>query len=84
MKKLTKPKNKPPMYAMKQEKPGIIIKNATFITSAAKAEQFIQPDKPMIAVCGKSNVGKSSFINMRVCGLLKVAPLQGFEPWSPQ
>ena len=21
---------------------------------------------------------------MRVCGLLKVAPLQGFEPWSPQ
>ena len=42
----------------------IIIKNATFITSAARAEQFIRPDKPMIAVCGKSNVGKSSFINM--------------------
>ena len=40
------------------------IKNATFITSAAKKEQFITPDKPMIAVCGKSNVGKSSFINM--------------------
>jgi len=37
---------------------------AKFITSAAKAEQFISPDKPMIAVCGKSNVGKSSFINM--------------------
>ncbi|MBQ8684649.1 MAG: YihA family ribosome biogenesis GTP-binding protein [Clostridia bacterium] len=42
----------------------MIIKNATFITSAARAEQFITPDKPMIAVCGKSNVGKSSFINM--------------------
>jgi len=40
------------------------IKNATFITSAATAKQFISPDKPMIAVCGKSNVGKSSFINM--------------------
>ncbi len=42
----------------------VVIKNATFITSAATAKQFISPDKPMIAVCGKSNVGKSSFINM--------------------
>ena len=42
----------------------LVIKNAEFITSAAKKEQFIKPDKPMIAVCGKSNVGKSSFINM--------------------
>lgn len=50
-------------YAQKNE-PKLVIKNATFITSAAKQEQFIQPDKPMIAVCGKSNVGKSSFINM--------------------
>ena len=52
------------MYEMKEQKPALIIKNATFITSAAKAEQFIKPNKPMIAVCGKSNVGKSSFINM--------------------
>ena len=42
----------------------LTIKNATFITSAAKPDQFIVPTKPMIAVCGKSNVGKSSFINM--------------------
>ncbi len=42
----------------------LIIKNAEFITSAARWEQFITPNKPMIAVCGKSNVGKSSFINM--------------------
>lgn len=42
----------------------IQIKNATFITSAATKAQFITPNKPMIAVCGKSNVGKSSFINM--------------------
>ena len=48
----------------KNQAPALVIKNATFITSAAKPEQFIKPDKPMIAVCGKSNVGKSSFINM--------------------
>jgi GTP-binding protein len=52
------------VYETKQEKAKLIIKQAKFITSAAKAEQFIRPDKPMIAVCGKSNVGKSSFINM--------------------
>jgi len=48
----------------KTQPPAVVIKNATFITSAAKADQFIVPDKPMVAVCGKSNVGKSSFINM--------------------
>ena len=42
----------------------LVIKEASFITSAARAEQFIKPEKPMIAVCGKSNVGKSSLINM--------------------
>ena len=53
------------MYAPKTiQPPALAIKNATFITSASRAEQFIKPDKPMIAVCGKSNVGKSSFINM--------------------
>ena len=57
------------MYEKKNENserkaPALLIKNATFITSAAKKEQFITPNKPMIAVCGKSNVGKSSFINM--------------------
>ncbi len=53
------------MYAMKEEKKApLTVKNATFITSAATKEQFITPTKPMIAVCGKSNVGKSSFINM--------------------
>ena len=53
------------MYEKKeQHAPALVIKNATFITSAARADQFITPNKPMIAVCGKSNVGKSSFINM--------------------
>ena len=52
------------MYEMNETNRPLVIKNATFITSAARAEQFIKPNKPMIAVCGKSNVGKSSFINM--------------------
>ena len=41
----------------------MIIKNATFVTSAASLKQFLKPSKPMIAICGKSNVGKSSLIN---------------------
>ncbi len=48
------------------------IKKAEFITSAANKGGFIVPDKPMIAVCGKSNVGKSSFINA-IAGRRKLA-----------
>lgn len=54
-------------YVVRERKMEILtakLPNATFITSAAKKEQFITSDKPIIAVCGKSNVGKSSFINM--------------------
>lgn len=40
------------------------VKNAKFLTSAARAEQFLRPQKPMIAVCGKSNAGKSTLINL--------------------
>lgn len=40
------------------------IKTAEFITSVADGKDFIKTDKPIIAVAGKSNVGKSSFINM--------------------
>ena len=36
---------------------------AKFITSAATEAQFLTPDRPMIAVCGKSNAGKSTLIN---------------------
>ena len=42
----------------------IQIKSASFLTSAAKEEQFLRPQKPMIAVCGKSNAGKSTLINL--------------------
>ena len=40
------------------------IKEATFITSVANKDKFLKVDKPLIAICGKSNVGKSSLINM--------------------
>lgn len=40
------------------------VKNASFLTSAARPEQFLRPQKPMIAVCGKSNAGKSTLINL--------------------
>lgn len=35
-----------------------------FVTSAANEKGFLHTDKPVIAVSGKSNVGKSSFINL--------------------
>ena len=37
---------------------------AEFITSVASKDKFLKSDKPIIAVAGKSNVGKSSLINM--------------------
>ena len=40
------------------------IGDAKFVTSAADKRGFLKTEKPVIAVCGKSNVGKSSFINM--------------------
>ncbi len=40
------------------------IKDAVFITSVASVDKFYKTTKPIIAVAGKSNVGKSSLINM--------------------
>ena len=50
----------------------MVIKEARFVTSASDRKGFVVPDKPLIAVCGKSNVGKSSFINM-LAGRAKLA-----------
>ena len=51
--------------------------NAKFITSAAAKSQFITGQgKPVIAVSGKSNVGKSSFINA-LAGQKKLAKVSG-------
>lgn len=38
--------------------------DATFITSAFKEDQYPAPDMPEIAFAGRSNVGKSSLINV--------------------
>lgn len=40
------------------------IKSAEFITSAVKPAQYPPPDRPEIAFAGRSNVGKSSLMNM--------------------
>ncbi len=54
-----------------------VFTNAKFITSAAGKSQFlIAESKPVIAVSGKSNVGKSSFINA-LAGQKKLAKVSG-------
>ena len=40
------------------------IKKAEFILSVADKNKFFKTDKPLVAIAGKSNVGKSSLINM--------------------
>lgn len=40
------------------------IKKAEFITSVASVDKFYKTNKPIIAISGKSNVGKSTLINM--------------------
>jgi GTP-binding protein len=40
--------------------------DVTFVTSAFRQSQYPQPDRPEIAFAGKSNVGKSSLINVLV------------------
>ena len=42
----------------------MIIKSAEFINSCASEKDYAAISLPVIAVAGKSNVGKSSFINM--------------------
>jgi len=40
------------------------IHNASYVTSSARADQCPKADKPEYAFIGRSNVGKSSLINM--------------------
>ncbi|MBW1817761.1 MAG: 50S ribosome-binding GTPase, partial [Deltaproteobacteria bacterium] len=40
--------------------------NVTFVISAFKENQYPQDDLPEIAFAGRSNVGKSSLINVLV------------------
>lgn len=41
----------------------MIIQSVSFVTSAASKQQLIRDGLPQIVLCGRSNVGKSSFIN---------------------
>jgi len=52
------------------------IKEAAFIKSSQKVSQCPKPDKPEYAFIGRSNVGKSSLINM-LTGRKKLAKISG-------
>ena len=57
----------------------MIIKNSEFVVSAPTVERCPQDDKPEYAFIGRSNVGKSSLINM-LCnhkGLAKTSATPG-------
>lgn len=47
-------------------KKAAVIRSATFVKSSAKVEQLPQADLPEFAFIGRSNVGKSSLINLLV------------------
>jgi GTP-binding protein len=53
----------------------MIIRSASYVTSSAKISQLPSPDLPEYAFIGRSNVGKSSLINMLVAkkGLAKIS-----------
>lgn len=55
------------------------IKNSRFVGSAANKAQYPAPELPEIAVVGRSNVGKSSIINMLLGrkGLVKTSATPG-------
>src|SRR5438552_12768089 len=50
----------------------MIIKKASYLVSSASYEQCPKPDRPEYAFIGRSNVGKSSLINM-LCNNSKLA-----------
>lgn len=52
------------------------IKEAIFVKSSQKVSQCPKPDKPEYAFIGRSNVGKSSLINM-LTGRKKLAKISG-------
>lgn len=54
----------------------MIIKSASYITSSALISQCPPPDKPEYAFIGRSNVGKSSLINLLV-GMKGLAKISG-------
>jgi GTP-binding protein len=57
----------------------MIIRSASFVTSSARIGQLPAPEYPEYAFIGRSNVGKSSLINMLVSrkGLAKISGSPG-------
>lgn len=57
----------------------MIIKNSEFVTSAVKSTGYPKSDLPEIAFAGRSNVGKSSFVNkfLNRKNIAKVSKTQG-------
>ena len=57
----------------------MIIKNSEFVTSAVKSSGYPESDLPEIAFAGRSNVGKSSFVNkfLNRKNIAKVSKTQG-------
>jgi len=52
----------------------VIIKSATYIISSPSVDKCPKPDKAEYAFIGRSNVGKSSLINM-ICNIQKLAKI---------
>lgn len=52
----------------------VIIKKATYLISSPSIDKCPKPDKPEYAFIGRSNVGKSSLINM-ICNIQKLAKI---------
>lgn len=52
------------------------IKEAKYLTSSPSVDQCPKPDRPEIAFIGRSNVGKSSLINM-LCNNSRLAKISG-------
>jgi GTP-binding protein len=52
------------------------IKKAAFVKSSAQVKDCPDPDRPEYAFIGRSNVGKSSLINM-LCGRKELAKISG-------
>jgi len=60
----------------------MIIRSAIYVKSSSKLSQCPDPDKPEYAFIGRSNVGKSSLINM-LTGFSKLAKTSG-QPGKTQ
>lgn len=59
-----KPRNNPPKTGEKSRLSGFVPKSATFVTTALSLEHYPPTKLPEVAFVGRSNVGKSTLINL--------------------